>query len=69
MNEDLIELLLVINKRTDEALSRAEANLDKAITMLEMLTAKRIPVKYDEGENWEFVFVDAGNGKKQMAVF
>jgi len=26
-------------------------------------------VKEPNDEDWEFVFVDAGNGKKQMAVF
>lgn len=36
---------------------------------------KRVPIFYIEveqlpsEENWEFVFVNAGNGVKQMAVF
>lgn len=29
----------------------------------------KITVTQDNQQDWEFVFVDAGNGKRQMAVF
>ena len=29
----------------------------------------RIPVKYDEGENWGFVWINGWDGKRRMAVF
>ena len=54
-------------------------NVPRYIAVLHMLetrirqidrTRKVIEVKQEPGdENWEYVFIDAGNGKKQMAVF
>lgn len=30
---------------------------------------KQIIVKYEKGNNWEFAVIDAGDGKKVLAVF
>lgn len=70
MNDGLVELLQTINKMSNDALDRSEANLKHSLAILKQLNIKKIPVKKLKNDNdWEFVFVDAGNGRKRMAVF
>ncbi len=56
-------------KKQEFPFGRALDRVEYTICLLNEIRGKRVRVKTDNENDYEFVFVNAGNGKKQMAVF